>query len=253
MKCESKDDIRGSRGTTSRKGSGGNRMKRRMKKMVAILVSLVVSMGAASCSIEEVRDRINDLIEENTITAPPEVEDREEIPETDTNVPFAPEEIQAELDKLPINYPFTYDREGEEELLKLLNDYRVENGLNILEYREDLAASARYKSNAMLQYDYFDHNNPNFENRGFDYLLWDVFNLKYTVIGENLASVGKSGPFSNLEAAELFDGWKKSPGHNAQMLNPDHRYIGIGVVRSDTSGPKFKGYRTIMGTQHFGQ
>lgn len=228
-------------------------MDRRMKKLISIMVSLVVSAGAASCSIDEVRDRINDLIEENIITAPPKGEDREEIPETDTNVPFAPAEIQAELERLPINYPFTYDREGEAELLRLLNDYRVDNGLNALEYREDLAASARYKSNAMLQFDYFDHNNPNFENRGFDYLLWDVFNLKYTVIGENLASVGKSGPFSNLEAAELFEGWKKSPGHNAQMLNPDHRYIGIGVVRSDTSGPKFKGYRTIMGTQHFGQ
>ncbi|WP_160319146.1 CAP domain-containing protein [Youngiibacter fragilis] len=171
---------------------------------------------------------------------------------THIEVPFAPAKIALELERLPEKYGYTYDENGEMELFDMINEYRRENGLQALEMRDNLRASARYKSNAMLQLDYFEHSNPNFEGRGFDYLIWDVFGLKYTVIGENLASVGKSGPSEEIDAAELFEGWKSSPDHNAQMLNPDFRYTGIGLVRSTSSGPRFKGYRTLIGTQHFG-
>ncbi|MGB4588803.1 MAG: CAP domain-containing protein [Clostridiaceae bacterium] len=160
--------------------------------------------------------------------------------------------IEDAFGEIPKNYEFTFDVDAEAYLLKRLNDYREENGLEPLELRADLTQSAKYKSLAMLQYDYFSHDNPNLNGKTFDYLMWEVLKLSYTSIGENLAFVGNSSPLNKIEAEELFLGWKNSPAHNEQMLNPYQKYIGIGVVRAKYSGPYFKGYQVLIGTQHFG-
>ncbi len=154
--------------------------------------------------------------------------------------------------EIPLNYEYEFDVDGEEYLLERLNNYRGENGLAPLEKRDDLSQSSRYKSLAMLQYDYFSHDNPNFDGKPFDYLFWDVLDLKYSSIGENLAFVAKQGFINRVEAEELFEGWKNSPSHNAQMLTKDHKYVGIGVVRAKETGPYYKGYKALIGTQHFG-
>jgi uncharacterized protein YkwD len=217
-----------------------NKLKYYRYNMILKLCSaILLSLSIAGCSYADL-----DFLFDRTPSVTETV--------THVEVPFAPVRIAEELERLPKKYGYTYDEEGEKELLEMINSYRRENGLQALELRDNLHASARYKSNAMLQLNYFEHTNPNFEGRGFDYLLWDVFGLKYTVIGENLASVGKSGPGEEIGVAELFEGWKSSPDHNAQMLNPDFRYTGIGLVRSTSSGSRFKGYRTLLGTQHFG-
>lgn len=211
----------------------------RYSRLLRMTACILISALVAGCSLEGL-----DYLFDRTPAATETV--------THIEVPFAPVKIAEELERLPEKYGYTYDEEGEMELLAMINEYRKEHGLQSLEMRDNLRASARYKSNAMLQLDYFEHSNPNFEGKGFDYLIWDVFGLKYTVIGENLASFGKSGPSEEIDVSELFEGWKSSPDHNAQMLNPDFRYTGIGLVRSTSSGSRFKGYRTLLGTQHFG-
>ena len=153
---------------------------------------------------------------------------------------------------IPLNYDYKFDAQGEEYLLEKLNSYRDENGLSPLIRRDDLSQSSRYKSLAMLQYDYFSHENPNFNGKPFDYLFWEVLGLKYASIGENLAFVAKQGFVNRVEAEELFEGWKNSPSHNAQMLTKDHKYVGIGVVRAKETGLYYKGYKALIGTQHFG-
>ncbi len=154
--------------------------------------------------------------------------------------------------KIPMEYEYVFDAEAEAYLLKRLNEYRIENGLEPLELEEDLFQSSRYKSLAMLQYDYFSHDNPNYGEMPFDYLFWDVLGLNYSSIGENLAFVAKQGFINRVEAEELFKGWLNSPSHNAQMLTKEHKYVGIGVVRAKETGPYYKGYKALIGTQHFG-
>lgn len=205
---------------------------------IKIFSSILLAIALAGCSLADLYNLINDRPSVTQVV-------------THVEVPFAPQKVAVELERLPKLYAYTYDEEGEKELLEMVNSYRNDNGLSLLELRDNLHASARYKSNAMLQLNYFEHYNPNFDYKGFDYLLWDVFGLKYTVIGENLASVGKSGN-GYISVSELFEGWKSSPDHNAQMLNPDFRYTGIGLVRSIDSGSRFRGYGTLIGTQHFG-
>lgn len=160
--------------------------------------------------------------------------------------------METAFKELPTTYEYTFDASAEMEILTLLNAYRKEKGLYELAYREDLHQSARYKSLAMLQHDYFSHDNPNFGGKPFDDLLWNQLDLSYNSIAENLAFISTSSPFASLEAVELFTGWQNSEAHNKQMLTSLHPYVGIGVVRTGRGGPYYKGYQVLLGTQHFG-
>lgn len=258
-------------------------MKNKFKKNKIVSLLLVISLSLAGCTdgdlngnfwkdfertIDEIVERgteiiqdVSDYVEEAwenledmmNGTKPDEVQTSEGSPEKNSYLDqYRSRAIEDAFSVIPKNYEFTFDGDAEAYILKRLNDYREENGLEPLELRADLTQSAKYKSLAMLQYDYFSHDNPNLDGKPFDYLIWEVLNLSYTSIGENLAFFGDSSQMSQIEAEELFLGWKNSPAHNEQMLNPYHRYVGIGIVRSDHSGPYFKGYRVLIGTQHFG-
>jgi uncharacterized protein YkwD len=52
---------------------------------------------------------------------------------------------------------------------------------------------------------------------------WEIYfeGTPYTVMGENLAK-GYS------DAKTVVDAWMKSPGHRANILNPDYKQFGVG-------------------------
>jgi uncharacterized protein YkwD len=165
---------------------------------------------------------------------------------------YANRKLETAFKNLPMNYEYTFDAAAEMEIFRLLNDYRKEMGLYEMAYREDLHQSARYKSLSMLQHDYFSHDNPNFNGKPFDDLLWNQLGLTYNSIAENLAFISNSSSLASLEAVELFVGWQNSEAHNRQMLSTLHNYVGIGVVRARKGGAYYKGYSVLLGTQHFG-
>jgi uncharacterized protein YkwD len=57
----------------------------------------------------------------------------------------------------------------------------------------------------------------------------------YTAAAENIAA-------GYGTAEQVFNGWKNSPGHNANMLNPKYTQIGIG--RATVSGSTYGTYWT---------
>ncbi|NTW71552.1 MAG: CAP domain-containing protein [Eubacteriaceae bacterium] len=154
---------------------------------------------------------------------------------------------------LPDNHPYTYSSAFEDEMLRLVNEYRVSKGVGAVGLKSDLKESARYKSLAMLQLNYFGHENPNFGNKNMDYLLWNVFGFThYSGIGENLGMVASTSA-ANLSAQKLFEGFKNSPAHNENMLKADWTSMGIGIVLSESPGTTFKSIPTAICTQHFGK
>lgn len=163
-----------------------------------------------------------------------------------------PAPSQSVTDKtLPKNYAASVESSFEDEVIRLVNAYRAENGLSPLTMKSDLRTSARYKSEAMLQYDYFSHQNPNKDYMGMDGLIYKVFGYThYRTIGENLwARFGGSGKATAMEA---FTGWKNSPSHNAAMLNPNFKYIGVGAIYTTKGGSITGGRAGMFATQHFG-
>jgi uncharacterized protein YkwD len=108
--------------------------------------------------------------------------------------------------------------EQEQEFLRILNEYRVTNGLSQLSVNVALTQATNWMSQDMAAKDYFSHT----DSLGHDpFERMDAFGYNYnTWKGENLAAGGDTAEWA-------LDLWKNSPGHNANMLNPNFKVIGI--------------------------
>ena len=108
----------------------------------------------------------------------------------------------------------------EDEVIRLVNEYRAENGLNPLEKQTILSDNTDIRGYEISNL--FSHTRPN----GLScFSVLD--NCGYWGMGENIA-VGQRTPEAVMNA------WKNSPGHNANMLNPNWKYIGVSTFQTNT-------------------
>jgi uncharacterized protein YkwD len=120
------------------------------------------------------------------------------------------------------------DPEAEAALLALLNQERVERGLQPLRADERLRVSARAHARDMLKRGYFAHATPEGASP-FDRMT--AVGARYGTAGENLALA---------PTAEIaHDGLMKSPGHRENILRPEFRRVGIGALRAPPYGTMF--------------
>jgi len=136
------------------------------------------------------------------------------------------------LPNLPTKYPITVQDSAEQKILELMNAKRTEAGLEPLTLDNTLVQVSRYKSNNMIQNNFFDHTNPD----GTKWTNWlQTIGYKYTTTGENIA-------YNTSDPVELFNQWWNSPGHRANMMNASYTKVGIGVIYGNSK---------YMGTQEF--
>jgi uncharacterized protein YkwD len=126
--------------------------------------------------------------------------------------------VQTSLHADSSGYCMTTD---EQSLLQMINNYRALNGLAQLVAVQTLGASSDYHSLDMATNNYMSHTL-------FDGTTWsqNMTNFGYPTggwRGENLA-----GGYPTPQGA--FEGWKASTGHNATMLDPSAKAIGIGYA-----------------------
>ncbi|BCZ44947.1 hypothetical protein psyc5s11_10140 [Clostridium gelidum] len=137
-----------------------------------------------------------------------------------------------ELPTLPQNYKISVQATAENKILELMNEKRTEVGLQPLTIDNTLLQVARYKSNHMIQYNYFDHTNSD----GTKWTNWlKEIGYRYTTTGENIA-------YNTYDAVELFNQWWNSSEHRANMMNASYTKVGIGVINGNDK---------YMGTQEF--
>ena len=110
----------------------------------------------------------------------------------------------------------------EQEVIRLVNEIRAENGLKALTYDWELARVARYKSQDMKDNNYFSHTSPIY---GTPFQMIKNFGISYRSAGENIAK-GYSTPQA------VVNGWMNSSGHRANILNANYTHIGVGYVSS---------------------
>lgn len=110
--------------------------------------------------------------------------------------------------------------EYEQEVIRLVNEVRKENGLKPLTYDWELARVARYKSQDMKDNGYFAHNSPVY---GSPFDMIKNFGISYRSAGENIAR-GQRTPEAVMNA------WMNSTGHRQNILNSSYTKIGIGYV-----------------------
>ena len=106
----------------------------------------------------------------------------------------------------------------ENEVIRLVNEIRAENGLKPLTANWELSRIARYKSEDMSDNKYFSHTSPTY---GTPFQMIKAFGLSYRSAGENIA-YGYGTP------AAVVNGWMNSSGHRANILNASYTQIGVG-------------------------
>lgn len=135
----------------------------------------------------------------------------------------------------------------EREMLTLINEERTSRGLQPLQLETQLNDSSEDHSAWMLNTDTFSHTGSGgstatqrMQAAGFDLEgSWRT--------GENIAWQSERGSEGiSDDVAQLHQNLMNSPGHRANILNPDFEYIGIGVETGD-----MQGFDAVMVTQNF--
>ncbi len=109
--------------------------------------------------------------------------------------------------------------DAEAEMAALVNQLRVGLGLDRLVYHDGVAAVARRWSQTMAAKREIRHN-PSYS---------DQYPSGWRLASENVASIFQ---FSSLSDAvhQSFDNLVDSPGHYANMVNPDYTHVGAGIA-----------------------
>lgn len=123
-------------------------------------------------------------------------------------------------------------------IISLTNEVRVRQRLPELKEDATLNRAANAKAEDMLINQYFDHVSP--KKVGLQYWLKKI-GYDYNVAGENLA-MGFSSP------EEVVNAWTKSRTHYENLIDPEYKEIGIGMV----SGA-FESQDTTLVAQFFGE
>ena len=110
----------------------------------------------------------------------------------------------------------------EMEVINLVNEIRISNGLNALTPSAKLSEVARTKSQDMRTNGYFAHQSPTY---GSPFDMLRQFGVTYRTAGENIA-YGYSTP------AAVVEGWMNSQGHRENILKSTYTEIGVGYVAS---------------------
>ena len=121
----------------------------------------------------------------------------------------------------------------EQRLLDLINQYRAANGKNQLAFHTDVTRAAAWLSRDMATKNYFSHTDSNGRGMGAR-LTW--CGVSYTNAAENIAA-------GQTTAQAVFDAWKASSGHNANMLRDGVTKAGIG--RTYNSSSRYGWYWTL--------
>ncbi len=135
----------------------------------------------------------------------------------------------------------------EQQMLELINNERTSQGLEPVQLELRLNDASEDHSQWMLQQDVFSHTGENGSNPG-DRMEQAQFEFSGNATwAENIAWQSERGALGlQDDVIDLHNSLMDSPGHRANILNPDVTVIGIGIETGD-----YQGYEAVMVTQNF--
>ena len=114
------------------------------------------------------------------------------------------------------------ERRGSRQL-KVVNEYRRKQGLRQLKVYYELDRIARGHSHYMAKHKTCNH-------AGFSHRTAEARRVTGSgYVGENCFRY-PARAYNSHVAKRLVQGWMKSPGHRANLMNPRYTKIGIGIV-----------------------
>ncbi|MHB1314095.1 MAG: SafA/ExsA family spore coat assembly protein [Christensenellales bacterium] len=109
----------------------------------------------------------------------------------------------------------------EKEVIRLTNIERTNRGIPALSTNWQLSRVARYKSQDMIDKNYFSHTSPTY---GSPFTMMQSFGLRFSAAAENIA-------YGQRTAQEVVTAWMNSPGHRANILSRSFTQIGVGAAK----------------------
>jgi uncharacterized YkwD family protein/spore coat assembly protein SafA len=109
----------------------------------------------------------------------------------------------------------------EQQVIDLVNKNRVSAGLAPLKANWELSRVARYKSQDMINKNYFSHTSPTY---GSPFQMMESFGIRFSAAGENIA-------YGQRTPQEVMNAWMNSPGHRANIMSSVYNQIGVGVAK----------------------
>ena len=107
-----------------------------------------------------------------------------------------------------------------DEMIRVINRYRNEKGLSNLEYSYELSLAASVRAAEMARTGVFEHTRPNGSKWS---TVYKELGINYNRAAENI-----SYGFNDVERA--MKAFMNSPTHEHNIMNPDLKYVGIGVA-----------------------
>ncbi|NEQ50556.1 MAG: hypothetical protein F6K11_10550 [Leptolyngbya sp. SIO3F4] len=125
-----------------------------------------------------------------------------------------------------------------QEVLRLTNEFRAEEGLSPLTMNEELTETAQNYSQTMAEDDFFSHTG---EDGSTPWERAEAEGYTANAMGENLAA-GQRTP------AQVVQAWIDSAGHRENLLNPAFTEMGLGYfeLQNDTGQVNFNRYWTQL-------
>ena len=124
------------------------------------------------------------------------------------------------------------------EVLRLTNEFRAENGVGALTANVELDQTAQKYSQTMATEDFFSHTG---KDGSSPWARAEKEGYKAYTMGENIAA-GQRSP------EQVVQGWINSPGHRKNMLNPRFTELGVGYynLANDTGNVNYNTYWTQL-------
>jgi uncharacterized protein YkwD len=118
---------------------------------------------------------------------------------------------------------------AEATLWQLMNGDRVNNGLRPVVQNSTRVSLARGRSKDQIERDYFSHTVKGTSYQVFHW--YDLNGLSYRYGGENIG--WNNGYADGDSPVAVNSGFMNSPGHRANILNPDWTHGGVGAYAAD--------------------
>ena len=137
----------------------------------------------------------------------------------------------------------SFDYNHEMDLLDLINRERLSQGMEELEWNDDLARACRYHAYDQGSQNYFDHNSMDRKDGKLNKVgdTFDRIRKFYSESHVNAENIAAGG----MTPEEAYHDWFTSKGHYETMFNTSSKKVGIGVAH--VPGSKY-GYYWVLCT-----
>lgn len=172
----------------------------------------------------------NTPVPADTNTSVPPADTNTPAPPADTNTPVPPADTATAIPPTATSPPagcvYSGNSSYESQVITLINQERAAEGLSALTQNSKLTSAARLHSQDMACNDNWSHTGSDGSTLGQRLL---AAGYSYSWAGENIAT-SSSQYFSPSSVVNM---WMNSPGHRANILNPNFVHIGVGFRYAD--------------------